>query len=289
MVTLLQVSLKSAGNWLQEVKDKIVAIVPNLAGALLVLIVGLWLINLVHKMLTRMMSRRQYDPSLQKFLLSIFKTVLNVLLIITVAGMVGINTTSFAALIAGAGIAIGAALNGSLGNLAGGVMMLIFKPFKVGDLIEAQGAIGVVQQIGIFSTILLSAENKTIIIPNGPLSTGLIINYTTAGYLRVDINLAIAPTMDIEKARKVAIEAMLTYEKVLKTPAPEVAVQKIGDGMITLAVRPYCNQANYWDVNFAVQELVFKAWGTSGIEGPIPHRVIVNKTSQPTPEVSTFG
>ena len=235
------------------------------------------------------MSRRQYDPSLQNFLLSLFKGILNVLLIITVAGMVGVNTTSFAALIAGAGIAIGAALNGSLGNLAGGVMLLIFKPFKVGDLIEAQGAIGGVQQIGIFSTILLSAENKTIIIPNGPLSTGTIINYTTAGYLRVDVNLAIAPNMDIDKARRIAIEAMLTHEKVLRTPAPEVAVQKIGDGMITLAVRSYCNQADYWDVNFGVQELVYKAWGASGIEGPTPHRIIVNKSLQPNPDLTTFG
>jgi small conductance mechanosensitive channel len=289
MQTLLQISLKSAGSWLQELKSQILAIAPGLIGALIVLIVGLWLIKLFYKMLTRIMARRQYDPSLQNFLLSLFKAVLNVLLIITVAGMVGINTTSFAALIAGAGLAIGIALNGSLGNLAGGVMMLIFKPFKVGDVIEAQGAIGGVQQIGIFSTILLSAENKTIIVPNGPLSTGIIVNYTTAGYLRVDINLAIAPNMDIDKARKVAIEAMLTHEKVLKTPAPEVAVQKIGDGMITLAIRPYCNQADYWDVNFGIQELVYKAWDVNGIEGPTPHRVIVNKSLQPTSNLPAFG
>jgi len=199
-------------------------------------------------------------------------------LIISVMGMIGINTTSFAALIAGAGLAIGAALNGSLGNLAGGVMMIIFRPFKVGDLIEAQGTIGGVKQIGIFSTILLSPENKTIIVPNGPLSTGIITNYTTAGFLRVDTNLAIAPNMDIEKARKVAIDAMKSHDKVLKEPAPEVAVQKIGDGMITLAVRPYCNQEDYWTVYFGIQELVYKAWGENGIEGPTPHRIVINKT-----------
>src|SRR3954468_4334859 len=281
MQSLLQVSLKSASTWLQELKIRILDFAPSLAGALIVLIVGLWLIGVVDKMLSRIMASRHYDVSLQNFLLSLFKVMLNVLLIISVAGMIGINTTSFAALIAGAGIAIGAALNGSLGNLAGGVMMLIFKPFKVGDLIEAQGAIGGVQQIGIFSTILLSPENKTVIVPNGPLSTGIIINYTTAGYLRVDINLAIAPNMDIDKARRVAIEAMLTHEKVLKTPSPEVAVQKIGDGMITLAIRPYCNQSDYWDVYFRIQELVYKAWDVSGIEAPTPHRVIVNKLLQP--------
>ena len=240
-------------------------------------------------MLGKLMARRQYDSSLQSFLLSLFKGMLNVLLIITVAGMIGINTTSFAALIAGAGLAIGVALNGSLGNLAGGVMMLIFKPFKVGDLIEAQGVVGGVQHIGMFSTTMLSAENKTIIVPNGPLSTGIIVNYTTAGYLRVDASLAIAPNMDIDKARKVAIEAMVTHPKVLKDPPPEVAVQKISDGMITLALRPYCNQADYWDVNFGIQELVYKAWDANGVEGPTPHRIIVNKTVQPVVNVPTFG
>ena len=191
----------------------------------------------------------------------------------------GIKKTTFAALIAGAGIAIGAALNGSLGNLAGGVMMLVFKPFKVGDLIEAQGVTGTVSEIGIFSTVVLTPENKTAIVPNGPLSTNLITNYTTSGFLRVDTNLAIAPNMNIDKARSVAIAALLNHPKVLKEPAPDVAVQKIGDGMIMLAIRPYCIQADYWDVYFGIQELVYEAWGAAGIEGPIPHRVIINKTS----------
>ena len=278
MQPLLQISLSSANSWAEELKIRILAFAPSLAGALIVLIVGLWLIKMISKMLGRIMMRRHYDLSLQNFLLSLFNVMLNILLFISVAGMIGINTTSFAALIAGAGIAIGAALNGSLGNLAGGVMMLIFKPFKVGDLIEAQGTIGGVQQIGIFSTILLSPENKTVIVPNGPLSTGIIVNYTTSGYLRVDLNLAIAPDMDIAKARRIAIEAMLTHDKVLKTPAPEVAVQKIADGMITLAIRPYSNPENYWDVYFGIQELVYNAWGANGIDGPTPHRIVINKT-----------
>ena len=274
----LQISLEPATDWLQGLKAQAIAYAPALAGALVVLILGLWLIKIARKMLGRIMNTRHYDLSLQNFLLSLVTVMLNVLLFISVAGMIGINTTSFAALIAGAGIAIGAALNGSLGNLAGGVMMLIFKPFKVGDLIEAQGVIGGVQQIGIFSTIMLSPENKTIIVPNGPLSTGIITNYSTSGYLRVDLSLAIAPDQDIEKARRVAIEAMLTHPNVLKSPAPEVAVQKIADGMITMAIRPYCNQADYWTVFFGIQELVFKAWGKNDIEGPTPHRIVINKT-----------
>lgn len=191
--------------------------------------------------------------------------------------MIGIDITSFAAILAGAGLAIGAALNGSLGNLAGGVMMLVFKPFKVGDLIEAQGTIGTVIEQGVFATTVLTPDNKTTIIPNGPLSTGVITNYTSHGNLRVDLTMAIALDQDIDKARTVAIEAMLNHPKVLKTPAPEVSVLKIGDGMCTLAVRPYTLQADYWDVYFGTQELVKKAFDANKIEGPTPTRIIIQK------------
>jgi small conductance mechanosensitive channel len=273
---ILQV-ISNTFNYVDKVKQMSLSYAPQIIGALVVLVLGLWIIKLLGKGMTRFMISKHYDASLMTFLSSLFKVAMNILLIITVAGMLGINTTSFAALIAGAGIAIGAALNGSLGNLAGGVMMLVFKPFKVGDLIEAQGVTGNVKEIGIFTTIVLTPENKTAIIPNGPLSTNLITNYTTAGYLRVDTNLAIAPDQNIEKAREVAKEAMLSHPKVLKDPSPEVAVLKIGDGMITLAIRPYCKQADYWVVYFEVQEMVYKAWGANQIAGPIPHRVIINK------------
>ena len=199
------------------------------------------------------------------------------MLILSIASMIGIDITSFAALLAGAGLAIGAALNGSLGNLAGGVMILIFKPFKVGDIIEAQGVIGTVTEQGVFATTILTGDNKTIIIPNGPLSTGVITNYNTHGNLRVDLNIAIALDQDIDIARKVATEAMLSHPKVLKTPAPEVSVLKIADGMCTLAIRPYTVQADYWDVYFGVQELVKKAFDANKIQGPTPTRIIISK------------
>ncbi len=273
---LLQIVTESM-SYVERFKDMAITYAPKIVSAFVVLALGLWVIKLTAKGLKRLMNARHYDLSLQTFLLSLFKVGMNILLILTVAGMMGINTTTFAALIAGAGIAIGAALNGSLGNLAGGVMMLVFKPFKVGDLIEAQGVTGTVSEIGIFTTIVLTPENKTAIIPNGPLSTNLITNYTTSGFLRVDTNLAIAPNMNIEKARSVAIAALLNHPKVLKDPAPDVAVQKIADGMITLAIRPYCIQADYWDVYFGIQELVYEAWNAAGIEGPVPHRVVINK------------
>ncbi len=273
---LLQI-LSNNANIFEKVKNMGLEYAPKLVGAIIVYIIGSWLIKRVGRIITQIMSARKYEPSLQSFLTSLFTVVLNVLLLLTVVGMLGVNTTSFAALLAGAGIAIGAALNGTLGNLAGGVMMLVFKPFKVSDMIEAQGVVGIVKEMGIFSTTILSAENKTIFLPNGPLSTGVITNYTTAGYLRTDLSMAIALDMDIEKARKVAIEAMLTHPKVLKTPSPEVSVLKVGEGMVTLAIRPYTTQADYWDVYFGTQELVKNAWDKNGVDGPIPTHIQITK------------
>ncbi len=250
---------------------------PSLIGAILAYVIGSWIINMLSKGMSKIMSARHLDPTLQSFLLSLFKAVMLIMLIISVIGMLGVNTTSFAALIAGAGLAIGGAMNGSLGNLAGGVMLMFFRPFKKGDLIEAQGAIGDVQEIGMLNTTIISPDKKTVIIPNGPLSTGIITNYTTNGFLRVDLVMAIAPDMEIEKARNVATGAMLTLEQVLREPAPEVSVLKVGDGMTTLAIRPYCAQADYWIVYFGVQELVKNAFDKAGIAAPVPHRVIINK------------
>ncbi|MCO5230615.1 MAG: mechanosensitive ion channel [Chitinophagales bacterium] len=249
----------------------------KIAGAILIYIIGSWIIKNISKGLNKLLAGKKYDPSLQTFLRSLVSIGLNVLLIIVIIGQLGVNTTSFAGLLAGAAVAIGAALNGTLGNLAGGVMLLIFKPFKVGEMIEAQGAIGIVKELSIFNTIILSPENKTIILPNGPLSTGTITNYNSHGNLRVDLTMAVALDQNIDKARQIAIDAMLSHPKVLKTPAPEVAVLKVADGMTSLAVRPYTTQADYWDVYFGTQELVKNAWDNNGISGPIPHRVIIQK------------
>jgi small conductance mechanosensitive channel len=270
-------ALNTGQVWLLKLKSMALDYAPKLVGAILVYIIGSWIIGKINKIFAKVLSTKKFDPSLQKFLLSIVKVMLTLLMFLAIAGMVGVDITGFAALLAGAGLAIGAALNGSLGNLAGGVMIMIFKPFKVHDMIEAQGSVGVVQEIGIFCTTMLSAENKTIILPNGPLSTGVITNYTTHGNLRVDLTMAVALDVNVDKARSVAIEAMLQHPKVLKTPAPEVSVLKVGDGMTSLAIRPYTVQADYWDVYFGVQERVKKAFDENGIAGPVPTRILINK------------
>lgn len=277
LMLLQQLPTQAGFDFLAKIKDMAISYAPKLIGAILVYLIGSFLISRLVSVLRKIMDKKQYDKSLQGFLVSLVKVLLTVLLLLSIAGMIGIDITSFAALLAGAGLALGTALNGSLGNFAGGVMLLIFKPFKVGDLIEAQSVAGTVTEMGVFATTILTADNKTVIIPNGPLSTGIITNYTTHGNLRVDLNMAIAPSQDIDKARKVAIETMLTHPKVLKNPAPSVNVAKVADGMCTLVLQPYTVQADYWDVYFGVQEIVKKAWDAHNIEGPTPTRLIINK------------
>jgi small conductance mechanosensitive channel len=268
---------EQAVNFVVKIKEMALEYAPKLIGAILVYIIGNWVINKITSLMRKAMTGKHYDASLQSFLISLVKVLLTILLLLTILGMLGVNLTAFGALLAGLGIAIGAALNGSLGNFAGGVMLLTFKPFKIGDLIEAQGQTGVVKELGIFNTVLLSPENKTIILANGALSTGTIINYTTYGNLRVDITLAIAPDQNIDKAKQVATDAMLAQPYILKTPAPEVNVLNVGNGMVTFAVRPYALQPDYWTAFFGAQEAIKKAWDTAGIQGPIPHVVHINK------------
>lgn len=250
---------------------------PKLVGAIIVYLIGTMIIRWICRLLKAALELRKIDASLQSFLFSLVKVMLSILLILTIFGMLGVPLTSFAAILAGLAVGVGAALNGTLGNFAGGVMMLIFKPFKLGDLIEAQGQLGTVTEQGIFNTFLLSPENKTIILANGALSTGTIINYTTHGNLRVDIVMGIDPSIDINKARQVALDALLNHPKVLSTPAPEINVLKVGDGMISLAIRPYCAQEDYWDVFFGAQELVKNAFDKNEIAGPVHHKIIINK------------
>ena len=268
---------EQAVNFVVKIKEMALEYAPKLIGAILVYIIGNWVINKLTGLMRKAMTGKHYDASLQSFLISLVKVLLTILLLLTILGMLGVNLTAFGALLAGLGIAIGAALNGSLGNFAGGVMLLTFKPFKIGDLIEAQSQTGVVKELGIFNTVLLSPENKTIILANGALSTGTIINYTTYGNLRVDITLAIAPDQNIDKAKQVAIDTMLAQPYILKTPAPEVNVLNVGNGMVTFAVRPYALQPDYWTVFFGAQEAIKKAWDAAGIQGPIPHVVHINK------------
>ncbi|MCC6447649.1 MAG: mechanosensitive ion channel family protein [Chitinophagaceae bacterium] len=258
-------------------QNLIIDFAPKVVGAILFYIIGFWVINRLTIIIKNILSKRNYDASLQTFLVSLTKVSMTILLLVSIAGILGVDTTAFSALIVGAGVAIGSALNGTLGNFAGGIMMLVFKPFKVGDLIEAQGVTGVVIEQGVFNTTVLTPENKTVFLPNGALSTNTITNYTTHGNLRVDLQIAIANDADVENAKRVALNAINNTMHVLPTPAASVHVLEVANGMTTLALRPYTKQIHYWDVYFGCTEAVKKAFELEGIAGPIPTRIIMNK------------
>ncbi|MEP3838261.1 MAG: mechanosensitive ion channel domain-containing protein [Algibacter sp.] len=249
----------------------------KIIGAILIWIIGAWVIKKILKTSKNLMSKQSYDESLQKFLLNLLGWVLKIVLIVVVLGTVGVETTSFAAILAAAGLAIGLALQGSLGNFAGGVLIMIFKPFKIGDLIEAQGEIGVVKEIEIFTTKLTGLSNKEIIIPNGSLSNGNIVNYTTEGTRRVDLVIGVGYDSDIKKTKEVLMNVLTSHPKVLQDPAPSVNVKELADSSINFAVRPWCNAEDYWAVYFEATENIKEALDAAGIEIPFPHRVEIQK------------
>jgi len=263
--------------WIDKGIEIIVDFGPKVIAAILIWIVGSWLIKKLLKGIGYTMNKNSYDESLKKFLLNLISWVLKILLILAILGTVGINTTSFAAIIAAAGLAIGLALQGSLANFAGGVLILIFKPFKIGDLIEAQGELGVVKEIEIFTTKLTSPTNKLVIIPNGVLSNGNIVNYSAEGKLRVDLTFGIDYNSDIKTAKNVLMEVMSNSPKVLKDPAPAVTVSELADSSVNLAVRPWANVADYWDVYFETIENGKEALDKAGIEIPYPHQVEIQR------------
>ncbi len=256
----------------------ILGYLPRVALSLLVLWVGLRLINMATRVLRKGLDNREVDPTLQRFLGSLVGWGLKILLFISVIQMLGVATTSFVAVIGAAGLAVGLALQGTLANFAGGVLVLLFKPFKVGDLVEMQGVLGTVKEIQIFTTVLLTPESKTVIVPNGAAANGIITNYTAEGRIRVDCVLAIERNTDVARAREVLLGVMQADPKVLRDPAPSVTMNKQLVEGVELAVRPYCDPAHYWDVYFATLENGGAALLAAGIQAPISeHKVHLNQ------------
>ena len=263
--------------YIENLKNLVIEYTPKILVALAILIIGLFAIKIVVKTFRNILKKRDVDETLQKFLGDLISWALKILLFVTVISKLGIETASFAAIIAAAGLAVGLALQGSLGNFAGGVLIMIFKPFKLGDLIEAQGEIGVVKEISIFTTKLTGLSNKEIIIPNGTLSNGNIVNYTTEGTRRVDLTIGVSYDADIKQTKKVLMNVLTAHSKVLKDPAPAVTVAELADSSVNFAVRPWCKTEHYWDVYFEVTETVKIELDKAGIEIPYPHQVNVKK------------
>jgi small conductance mechanosensitive channel len=254
---------------------------PNLILAILTLVIGLWVIKAIVKALARAFEKKEYDPSLETFILSLTRIVLKVLLVISVVGMLGVQMTSFIAILGAAGLAVGLALSGTLQNFAGGVMILIFKPFKVGDVLEAQGFIGSVKAIQIFNTILKTPDNKTIILPNAPLSAGSMVNYSTELTRRVDLTFGIGYDDDIDQA-KAAIQALVDADdRILKDPAPFIAVSELADSSVNFVVRLWVNSTDYWGVHFDMIEAVKKEFDRRNISIPYPQQDVHMHTVGP--------
>jgi len=263
--------------WMDTGYDLIMYYGPKIVMAIIIWIVGLWVIKILRKGTGKALDKGNYDASLKKFLLNLLNWSLKIILIVVVLGTLGIETTSFAAILAAAGLAVGLALQGSLANFAGGVLIMIFKPMKIGDLIEAQGEIGVVKEIEIFTTRLIGLSNKEIIIPNGALSNGNIINYTTQGTRRVDLVIGVSYDADIKQTKDLLMSQLTSHPKVLKEPAPTVSVLELADSSVNFAVRPWCNAEDYWAVYFEITENSKLALDAAGIEIPYPHRVNITK------------
>ena len=238
--------------------------------ALAIFFIGRWIIRYLRKLLRRMMERRAVEASLKSFLLNLVSITLTLFLIIVIIGILGIDTTSFVAIFASAGLAIGMALSGTLQNFAGGVMILIFKPFRVGDFIEAQGQTGTVKEIQLFNTVINTTDNKTIMIPNGGISTGIINNYSKESIRRVEWTFGIGYGDDYDLA-KATIASMLDQDaRVLKDPAYFIAVSSLGDSSVNIVVRAWTSTGDFWNVFFDMNEKVYKQFPIVGLNIPYP-------------------
>ena len=245
----------------------------KLTLALVTLLIGWWLIGRLTASIGRLLEARRVDRALSSFIGSLVSIVLRILLLISVASMIGVETTSFIAMIGAAGLAIGLALQGSLANFAGGVLIMLFRPFRAGDWIEAQGVSGSVDGIQIFHTTLKTADNKVVIVPNGSLSNGHITNYSREPRRRADINIGIDYSSDIKRAREVLLE-IAKDSRVHLDPAPVVFVTGLGDSAVNLSLRVWVATADFWPVTFEFTELAKERLTEAGIGIPFPQRVV---------------
>lgn len=241
--------------------------------ALVVLLVGWWLINKLTTKVGALLAFRQVDLALQGFIGSLANIILKILLIVSVASMIGVETTSFVAAIGAAGLAIGLALQGSLANFAGGVLILLFRPFRIGDWIEAQGVAGTVDSIQIFHTILRTGDNKTVILPNGNLSNGIITNTNRQPTRKVVFDVGVDYDADLQKARQVLLD-LAKDPRVMEDPAPQAVISTLGDSSITVSLRIWTKTSDYWDVMFMLNAEARDRLKAENIDIPFPQRVI---------------
>ena len=263
---------------LEKLIDKLIdlsiAAGKHILLAVVILVVGRLIVNVLNRLVARMLDRRKVDPTIQTFLKSLVNILLMVLLIVSVIGALGINTTSFAALLASAGVAVGMALSGQLQNLAGGIIVLFFRPYKVGDWIEAQGVQGKVTAIQIFHTILTMVDNKVVYVPNGVMSSGVVVNYNRNDTRRVEWVIGIDYGEDTARAEAVVREVIAADKRILDAPEPYVAVQALDASSVNLVARVWVKTPDYWDVSYDTNRRIYDAFNKAGINFPFPQQTI---------------
>lgn len=271
-----QVELTKLQRVLEQLVDFGVTAGGRLLSALLIFIIGRFIISFLRKILARLMVRRKVDLSIQSFVKSLVNILLTVLLMIAVIGKLGVETTSFAALLASAGVAIGMALSGNLQNFAGGLIVLLLRPYKVGDVIESQGVSGTVREIQIFHTILVTADNKLVFIPNGSLSSGVITNYSRENTRRIEWVIGVEYGVDYSKVEDTVNRIVGSEKRILETPAPFVAVNALDASSVNLIIRVWVKSSDYWDVYFDMNKTIYSVFNEEGIEFPFPQLTIHN-------------
>ena len=261
---------------MEDILDKVYQLLTvyglKVLAALAIFIIGRWVAKGVRKLVERVMGRGKLDPTLISFTANLVYIGLLAFIVIAALGQLGIQTTSFIAILGAAGLAIGLALQGSLSNFAAGFLLIIFRPFKVGDLIEGAGVFGVVEAIQIFTTQLKTADNKTVIVPNAKLTDDNIVNWTVKGTRRVDLVMGIGYEDDIDKARKLMAEIIAEDSRILKEPATLIAVSELADSSVNFVVRPWVKVEDYWGVYFDLTEKFKKAFDANGVSIPFPQR-----------------
>jgi small conductance mechanosensitive channel len=265
-------SMDSHEQIIETTQELIVRYGLKALGALAILLIGLWAAKLIKKMVVRLMKRSNVDPTLIAFVSSLAHVALQVFVIIAALETLDVKTTSFIAILGAAGLAVGLALQGSLSNFASGVLMIIFKPFRVGQVVDAGGVVGSVREIGIFTTVIDTLDNKKTIVPNSKVMADNITNYSANDTRRVDLSAGISYADDIDKARAAIGAVLKEVPGILDTPAPDILVSEMGDSSVNFAVRPWCRPTDYWGVYFGVTEGIKKRFDAEGITIPFPQR-----------------
>ena len=272
--TVVEDSFSKLQVFLQQLIDWGVNAGGHIIGAVLIFIVGRFLISFLNKMLARLLAKRHVDASIQSFVKSLVNILLTILLIIAVIGKLGVETTSFAALLASAGVAIGMALSGNLQNFAGGLIVLLLRPYKVGDLIESQGITGTVREIQIFHTILTTGDNKIIYIPNGALSSGTVTNYSREATRRVEWIIGVEYGENFDKVEETTRRIIAEDKRILSDPAPFVALHALDASSVNVIIRAWVKSEDYWGVYFDMNKNIYSVFNKEGIGFPFPQLTV---------------